>query len=154
MKPTLIEEVNARNLVNKTAQLLRLELIEVLAKYKGKKVIKTTPYPGWTSALKKEIEEIEDHFPGFRIIFQFCSYIYCEIDKSFGIAGSCGCFYVKKQFLLCLNQDNYLSQGENFDYEFVFKSDYDASEIETIQKSIESKKAEIRSLESQIYEFI
>jgi hypothetical protein len=154
MKPTLIEQVNARNLVNKTAQLLRLELIEVLARYKGKKIIKVTPYRDWISALKKEIDEIKDHFPGFRIIFQFGSYIYCEIDKSFSIAGSCGCFYVKKFFTLCCNQDNYLIQEENFDYEFVFKSDYDASEIEMIQKSIESKEAEIRSLESQIYEFM
>jgi len=154
MKPTLIEQVNARNLINKTAQLLRLELIEVLVKYKEKKVIKTTPYLGWTSALKKEIEQIVSHFPGFRIIFQFSSYIYCEIDKSFSIAGSSGYFYVKKEFTLCGNQHNYLSQEENFDYEFVFKSDYDALEIETIQKSIESKKAEIRSLEKQVREFM
>ena len=155
MKPTLIEQVEARNHVNQTAREFQLRLIEVLRDYKGKKIGKVSPYRTWIASLSSKIEEIKSQFPGFRIVFEFrFSSLSCVIDKSFPLE-SClmGCFYVKKSFFVCQLEGMKIVENENFEYNYNFDC-YSVHAVANAIQEVEDAQAKIDQLRSQYGEFM
>jgi len=152
---TLALKIETRNKVNALCNFAQPYLSQVLEKYMGKKIVKFTPYSGFTAALKKEIQEFRDKLAKekFRVVFTFnYSSISCEIDTTYRIADRCSVEYVKQYFFVCEFDANtgVLTRKYNGN---VFRTDYREEEVVAVRKQIYELERQLSDLKSQICEF-
>lgn len=151
---TLALKVETRNKVNAMCAFAQPYLGQMLEKYMGKKIVKFTPYRGFTAALKKEVNEFQDKLAKqkFRVTFTFTySSISCEIDTTYRIDNS-SVEYVKQYFFICdFDADTGILTGKyNAN---AFRTDYTEQEIVSVRKQIDELERQVSDLKSQIREF-
>lgn len=152
---TLALKIETRNKVNALCNFAQPYLSQVLEKYMGKKIVKFTPYSGFTAALKKEIQEFQDKLAKekFRVVFTFnYSSISCEIDTTYRVADCCSVEYVKQYFFICEFDANtgVLTNKYNSN---VFRTDYREEEVVAVRKQINELERQLSDFKSQIREF-
>ena len=152
---TLALKVETRNKVNAMCAFAQPYLGQMLEKYMGKKIVKFTPYTGFTAALKKEILEFQDKLAKdkFRAVFTFnYSSISCEIDTTYSVGSYC-VDYVKQYFFVCDFVANTGVLTKKYSSN-VFRTDYTEGEVAAVRKQIDELERQVSDLKSQIREFI
>jgi hypothetical protein len=152
---TLALKVETRNKVNAMCAFAQPYLSQMLEKYMGKKIVKFTPYSGFTTALKKEIQEFQDKLAKdkFRLVFTFnFSSVSCEIDTTYRVDGS-SVEYVKQYFFICDFDANTGVLTKKYDSN-IFRTDYTEEEVTSVRKQIDELEKQVSDLKSQIREFI
>lgn len=152
---TLALKVETRNKLNAMCAFAQPYLGQMLEKYMGKKIVKFTPYSGFTAALKKEIQEFQDKLAKekFRAVFTFnYSSISCEIDTTYRV-DDCSVEYVKQHFFVCDFDANTGILARKYNSN-VFRTDYTEQEIISVRKQIDELERQVSNLKSQIREFI
>jgi hypothetical protein len=157
----LRRRVATRNLVNAKANDSQAEFRNLLEPFIGKKVIKVTPYSTWTKQVANVLDTVTSradfagpHTGRFRLVYNFCAYsVYAEIDTTYRIDEH-SVNYVKQEFCVCyLDGDHYSTTLISLPDLANFRTDYTVEEIIEKRAKQAELQAELRAIESGLYEF-
>ena len=149
---TLHLEVEARNALNALATSLQNEIRRTLWPHIGKKVVKTTPYPGWTSRIKVGVDLIplpERH----HLYYTFTERrVWADLKTYYDIPDQSAVNYVKKEFFIGgLEGGTHLV---NLADPTPFRTDYTVEEIKGAWEKARQLEEEASALRSEIREFL
>jgi hypothetical protein len=151
---TLALQVETRNKVNSKANYVGSYLTDLFANYGGKKIVKFTPYKGFTAQIKKEIEKLQQQLAEqkFRLTFNFghgC--ISAELDTNYPIS-DCSVNYVKQYFYLAsyVNETGVMIKSYGF---HSFRTDYTEQEIIKKRERLAFLDREMSELKGELNRF-
>lgn len=149
---TLHLEVEARNSLNALAISLQGEIRRTLSVYEGKKVVKTTPYPGWTARVKigMDLIPLPDRH---HLYYTFTERrVWADLKTWYEIPGQSGVNYVKQEFFIgeLEGGTHLVSLGEPAS----FRTDYTVEEVKAAWERARQLEEEASALRSQIREFL
>ena len=149
------KEVATRNLVNKTANEVQMEIQKLLLPLVGKKILKVTPYRSATKKVKELLNPIQDRLQahGFRLVFDwnYSHTVYATLDTTYQ-ATEHGCNYVKKEIYICSIVDFDLLSGEWRESE-PGRTDYTEQEVIATRQEMARLDAMVSELKSKMREF-
>lgn len=151
---TLALQVATRNKVNSKANYVCTYLLNLLARYEGKKIIKFTPYKTFTAQIKKEIDQLQQQLAEqkFRLSFYFGhGSISAELDTTYPVS-ECSVNYVKQDFYLA----NYVCEtgvlSKIYDIHS-FRADYTEEEIINKRERLAFLDREMSELQGELNRF-
>ena len=145
-------EVETRNRVNAETDRLRAEMRELLAPYRGKKVLRGVgSQPDWIAKLGPALRALAR--PGYRIWFEFGRYaVWLCVDSTYRVS-DVGVQYVKQSAYLCgITDSDILNPAAPADFP-ALRADYTAEEVERIRAEIETVTEQLGRLKWEVREF-
>lgn len=154
-KLVLEKRVITRNRINYVLNQLQDVLQETLKPYAGKKVIKSTPYRGWTKQVRQQIDGIIEGYQKqfqVQITWNICSYsVFLEVRTCFMI-GDRSYYENSSRYICSIENDVYLTQG--FAPCKKSRTDYTTAEVEAAIEKIAQLEREVSDLKSKYREFV
>jgi trans-aconitate methyltransferase len=151
---TLALQVATRNKVNSKANYVCTYLLDLFARYEGKRIVKFTPYKTFTAQIKKEIYQLQQRLAEqkFRLIFDFgCGFISAELDTTYPVS-EYSVNYVKQ--VLCLASYACETGVVNKLHDIhSFRSDYTEQEIINKRERLAFLDREMSELQGELRRF-
>lgn len=151
---TLELQVATRNKVNAKANYVCSYLLDLFAKYEGKKIVKFTPYKSFTAQIKKEIEQLQQQVyeQKFRLSFYIGhGSISAELDTTYPVS-EYSVNYVKQDFYLARYVCETGVVNKLYDFHS-FRSDYTEQEIVDKRKRLAFLDREMSELQGELNRF-